>query len=585
MQNKRVEKKELTILMIAGCLLGILCFGIVYGLKIVNPLYDGWMFGGDMDLKQHYVGFCHFRTTPWHFPIGLIDTLSVPYSMSVVYTDSIPLFAVVFKIFSNLLPLHFQYFGIFGLISFMLMGMLSPVLIRRFCDNKFLCILGSLFFILSFPILHRMYYHTALSAQWIIVLSLIIWSYIDITDTKNLKKLCIYWALIGFIAVSIHSYFVFMSGIVLAAQIIDGIVRLYIIESDLSSNKKISFLKICVQNIYVFIPLVCMGITSFTLLYLLGGFYGKGSVSGLGFGSFNANLSSYFNPLTYGSIFKGFELYGDFEFEGFAYVGAGILLILLAMGVNAIYVRTKKGSNQHPEGSSNNNGSNEQDRIAVSTVWVFVGVIIVVLLASCFPCFSIGSIKLIKFPVPKFLEKVFGICRTNARFVWVGMYIIIASALWFVGSNFKKLWIKILFTLAIIIQLFDLSGLIALKHEKYAKDETFVSVWESLDKEYGLTEGKDEFVFMYGDSDIMMDTAFYAYQHGMSQNSYYYARTIYDEINENIAEWSEKFLAGDISDSVVYVFRDEDYTDEYNKVAKELGANVYRFDGHVAVTR
>ena len=454
----------------------------------------------------------------------------------------------------------------------MLMGMLSPVLIRRFCESKFVCISGSLFFILSFPILHRMYYHTALSAQWIIVLSLIIWSYIDITDKNNLKKLCIYWALIGLLAVSIHSYFVFMSGIVLAAQIIDGIVKLYIIERGLSNNKKVSFLKICVQNIYVFIPLVCMGITSFTLLYLLGGFYGKGSVSGLGFGSFNANLSSYFNPLTYSSIFKGFELYGDFEFEGFAYVGAGILLILLAMGINEIFVRTKKGSK-------------EQDRIAVSTVWVFVGVIIVVLLASCFPCFSIGSIKLIKIPVPKFLEKVFGICRTNARFVWVGMYIIIISTLWFVGRNFKKLWVKILFVLAILIQLFDLSGLIAEKHEKYAKDETFVSVWESLDKEYGLTEGKDEFVFMYGDSDIMMDTAFYGYLHDMNQNIFYYARPIYETLNEKVAESYAEFMNSNINDNYVYLFKDEQYTDELKNVIEKNGLTEYYFDGHFIVTK
>ena len=90
---------------------------------------------------------------------------------------------------------------------------------------------------------------------------------------------------------------------------------------------------------------------------------------------------------------------------------------------------------------------------------------------------------------------------------------------------------------------------------------------------------------MYGDSDIMMDTAFYAYKHGMSQNSYYYARTIYDEINENIAQWSEEFLNGDLSDKVVYVFRDEDYTDEFDEAARNAEAKIFQFDGHVAVTK
>ena len=41
---------------------------------------------------------------------------------------------------------------------------------------------------------------------------------------------------------------------------------------------------------------------------------------GDGFGDFNANLSAYINPLGFSSIFKGFNLYGFFEYEGFAYV-------------------------------------------------------------------------------------------------------------------------------------------------------------------------------------------------------------------------------------------------------------------------
>ena len=90
MNFNKPEKKELLFLMLTGCMIGILCFALVYGFKIVDVTYNGWLFNGDMDLRQHYVGFCHFRTSPWRFPVGIIDTLSKPYSMSVVYTDSIP---------------------------------------------------------------------------------------------------------------------------------------------------------------------------------------------------------------------------------------------------------------------------------------------------------------------------------------------------------------------------------------------------------------------------------------------------------------------------------------------------------------
>jgi len=557
----RPSKKELTLLMTAGCLLGILCFAMVYGLKIVNVTYDDWMFFGDFDLKQHYIGFCHFRINPWHFPIGLIDTLSVPYSMSVVYTDSIPIFAVIFKLFRNVLPETFQYFGLFGLICFMMMGALSTVLIRRFTDSKIVCIAGSLFYILSFPILQRMFYHTALSAQWIIVLALIVWFYNDITDKSQTKKLCIIWMLIGLLSVSVHSYFVFMTGIVLAASIVEGIIKLAI------NNKKAGLS----SWIFMIYPLVSMGFSSFILLYILGGFYGSGSVSGDGFGSFNGNLSGYVNSLQYGRVFKGFENNGIFEFEGFSYVGAGILLILIAWIVYSIVSFGFKS------------GKNENISLRKK---VIIGTVIVVLLVSCFPTYSFGTLKIIRFPVPGILARILGICRTNARFVWVGMYLIITGALYFIGKHFEKLWIKLLFAAAILIQLFDMSGTLKENREKYSNDAKYESFWNELYNDGTIDDSKKEFVFMYRNGDpLMMDTAYFAYRHNMSQNCYYYARTIYDEIDANIAEWNEEFMSGTIRDDAVYIFSEEDYSDEIAAIVKSAGAKESRIPGNVVVTR
>lgn len=566
MKNKPA-KKELMILMSAGCLLGILCFGMVYGFKIVNFTYDGWLFHGDMDLKQHYLGFCHFRNTPWHFPIGLIDTLSMPYSMSIVYTDSIPIFALIFKVFNGILPVHFQYFGFFGLLCYMMMGMLSPVLIRRFSDKKTVCIGGSLFFILSFPILHRMFYHTALSAQWIIILALIVWFYNDISDLNNTKKLCIIWSLIGILSVSIHSYFVFMTGIVLAASVFEGIIRFTKKNKEESENRK--WTENAKNILQIASPVFCMGASSFILLYLLGGFYGKGSVSGDGFGSFNGNLSSYINPLDFGTVFKGFELNGMFEFEGFAYLGAGILLIVIAVVIGAIVSKIK--------------GASILKEITLRKKVILITVIIV-LLISCFPAYSFGSVKILSIPVPGFVAKLLGICRTNARFVWVGMYLIMISALYYIAKNYDKPFVKILFAAAVILQLYDVSGIVKQYHERYSVDREYNSDWDSLN-DTGILDNKSQFAFMYNESLLMMDSAYYGYLHNMGQNSYYYARTIYDEIDENVAYWKENFLNGEIREDVVYVFRPEDYTNEFDEVVKRQNATKTEFKEFVVITK
>ena len=571
MNFKKPEKKEILFLMFTGCIIGILCFALVYGFKIVDVTYNGWLFHGDMDLRQHYVGFCHFRNSPWHFPIGIIDTLSKPYSMSVVYTDSIPLFAVIFKLFSNVLPETFQYFGLFGLLSFSLMGALSPVLIRRLSHSRLLCLSGSLFFILSFPILHRMFYHTALSAQWIIVLALIIWLYTDITDKAQLKKICIYWGLIGLLSVSIHSYFVFMTGIVLLLQICDGIIR---------THKKGTKLT---KELWMALPLISMGISSFILLYVLGGFYGSGSVSGDGFGSFYANLSAYVNPLHFSTIFNGFENNGMFEFEGFSYLGAGMItmLIVLASYEAAIHIRNyHSGKNINEVDTKPDFNANNSCKLIYALIIAFI---IIVLLFSCFPNYSFGSVKLISLPVPKFIKSILGICRTNARFVWVGMYLFYVIAFSLAGKHFNKIWVKLLVAFAIVLQLYEMSGIVKQYHEKYSLDEEFETVWTLLEDE-NVIDGKEEFVFMYDYNDIMMDTAYYAYLHKMSQNSFYYARTIYDEIDATIEEWSDEFLSGNLDSSVIYVFRNEDYTKEYDEVVKQKNANKYEIPEHIVIT-
>ena len=235
--------KDRLILFLTGCALGAVCFLWVYGYKIINPLYDAWLFNTDIDLSQHYIGFCHYRMSDWHFPIGMIDTLSYPTSMSVIYTDSIPLFALLFKLFRGVLPVHFQYFGIFGLLSFMLMGGLSSLLIHSLIpgieslyDEKsdgrlplvnrnlpyVLSLIASVVYILSFTVLQRMFYHTALGAQWILILALYIW-----VNRKSYGRsvTLIAYSLMGLLCVGIHTYYVPMVGSILLAASVERVIR------------------------------------------------------------------------------------------------------------------------------------------------------------------------------------------------------------------------------------------------------------------------------------------------------------------------------------------------------------------------
>ena len=170
-------KKEIRLLFLLGCALGIVVFVAVCGVRILDFTYTDWL-TAKVDSLQHFLGWQAFRQTQWTFPIGLTNALSYPQAVSIVYTDSIPLLAIPFKLISPLLPVAFQYIGLWDLLCYALQGGLSAVLLYRFVKNKALCLIGAVFFVASMPLAMRMiYHHDSLVAQWLLLLGFLLWLY------------------------------------------------------------------------------------------------------------------------------------------------------------------------------------------------------------------------------------------------------------------------------------------------------------------------------------------------------------------------------------------------------------------------
>ena len=158
--------QKLWFIMLASSLVGALLFVIIYGVRILDPTYDDWLLQGG-DLTQHYVGWLFLRRSDWQFPFGLIDGVLGNIKVSVMYTDSVPLLAVFFKLLSPLLPETFQYYGLLGLGSFMLSGACAALLIHRFSSNGLFCILGHDTLVLSGARLGQKVEVPALSAAFV----------------------------------------------------------------------------------------------------------------------------------------------------------------------------------------------------------------------------------------------------------------------------------------------------------------------------------------------------------------------------------------------------------------------------------
>lgn len=118
---------------LTGALLGALIFLLLYGVRVLDPTSVDWILNNPSpDPAQHYLGWELFRRSPVHLPyIGANYNAVYPFRTSVLFTDSLPLAALLFKLLGGILPTRFQYFGWWGLFCYMMQGGLAQAVIAR----------------------------------------------------------------------------------------------------------------------------------------------------------------------------------------------------------------------------------------------------------------------------------------------------------------------------------------------------------------------------------------------------------------------------------------------------------------------
>ena len=90
--------------------LGLAFAAWLYPIAVFDPLRHEWLLYSDA--AQHFFGWQFFRAEPWQFPPGRLVGYGLEMGSSIVFTDSIPLLALLLKPFSGSLPPEFQYTGL-----------------------------------------------------------------------------------------------------------------------------------------------------------------------------------------------------------------------------------------------------------------------------------------------------------------------------------------------------------------------------------------------------------------------------------------------------------------------------------------
>lgn len=520
---------------ILSILLGIALFGMVYGYNIVNPTYDDWIYHKTgMDINQHYIGWQYFRNTPWRYPIGMLDGLSTE-PVSIVYTDSIPIFAIIFKIFSNILPETFQYFGIWGVLCFILQSLMSTLIIHKFTQNKIYSLIGSTFFTVSYVVLIRMFGHTALAGNWIILLSM--WLFIHSEDFKSPFNRNLAWILTVMLSIMIHMYFLPMVLCVMCGDILQDILR----KNDIFD----CIIRFSLSILGVVIEINAMGMFNGT----------KSKLSSSSFGKYVSNLNTYYNPFI-GDIKFTKKLPVVFDnFEGSAYIGFGLILGFILMMVIFIIVSIKDKFH------SINNVITENWQSIISGM----AILLISVFFAITPNITFNDKILFSFRYPEKLEELMSIFRANGRFIWISMYFLmflIIISLYKLISN-KKICLSVI-SIFLIFQFVDYSSWIKLKHTRYSsKIQYDLPLKDNLWNELGNRCSHIEIVPVSKDylqqTDFYYTLAIYGLKYNLDLSSFIVARSSYEDYLSHSNEIINQLQSNIPNYDTIYIFNDTKY--------------------------
>tara|TARA_B100000029_G_C17595264_1_gene963866 strand:+ start:1 stop:2136 length:2136 start_codon:yes stop_codon:yes gene_type:complete len=395
------------------------------GFKNISFTSIDWIFHNS-DMIHHYVGWNYFKNDAWRFPLGSNPTYGLEHSSSIIYSDSIPLLAFFFKIFKNYLPYNFQYFSLWIFLCFFLQGFISFKLINHYTNNISFSLIASFFFLISPIFIYRLSFHLALGGHWLILASF----YIQTFQSQKLRN--ILWNILIACALLVHFY--------IAASCI--IIYSVFFASEIFSKKDLMYLlkKISIFFIVVFLTMYLSGYFMIPTIQTLG----------VGYGITKLNLLGILDPF-YQNAPLNLETWSLFlpdlpsnigEYEGFSYLGLGVILLAI-LAICLIILDYK---------------SEKKLLVKIYNKKIYIFLFFLFLLISLSNKIHFGSYELIHLEINKHIYGLLSLLRTSGRLFWPSYYLIFIFCiiLIFKGISLKKN-IFILFIL-LLVQIIDTSS-------------------------------------------------------------------------------------------------------------------------------
>jgi hypothetical protein len=405
--------------MLVPVLVGVAAYWLVTGGAMFAPSNVAWL--QHSDLAQSYYGWAFYRRDPWTLPFGASPSYGLDFHSSVYYSDSIPLVAMFFKLFAGWLPATFQYFGLWILICFVLQAHFAIRIISIATPSIVARTLGSILFVLAPPLLMRLGGHMALFGQWPILAAL----YLYLRPIKQGQRY--WWTLLVSASMLIHAYIFVM---VVATWVADLIERQRDAAYSLRPGRRFwpSTLHELIQ-----VPLVTALCAWFAGFFMVqsGGWHAEG------FGFYKMNVLSILNGGGWSTFGLQFPMTSG-EYEGFNYLGAGVLFLLVV----AVTLWRKR----HSETVS-----------AHRVVWPLVVVGMLLTLFAITNNVGVGGMQWhVTLPAKMQLKLSHSAIQSTGRLFWVPYYALLCGVIFVLARALSTRWLIAVLVVGVVLQLTDL---------------------------------------------------------------------------------------------------------------------------------
>ena len=498
--------------------MGFSAFITVVGLGILNPRNVSWLLA-DFDMTLEYLGWAFYRFGPWTFPIGLNPNFGLDISSSIIYSNSMPLFAIVFKPFSALLGEPFQFWGIWILLCFVLQAWMAWLLMSLITKDIWLKIFSTGLLLFSPPMFSQIGFHNSTIGHFPILMAF----YLILRPKQNNRTL--WWSILLPCTLMIHPYTFAMLVALWLADLLDKLLI----------QKKLSIFQVLLEMVCAF--------TTTILVAWQAGYFMNVSPGETGFGMYRMNLLAIFDPSGFDAANWSF-LYSlpwvrsNNNYEGFVYLGLGLIAVLaISLPMMA----------RHYE----------------KLIKLLRGHVFIFLCLICLAFFALSNnigigAWTFTLPLTPKLFSIASILRASARMFWPVFYVIAIAGIFFLIRGYSKRISMTVLGIALAVQIFDTSGAwLEIKNKINHPGAQPVSslsdpFWSDAAKHYR----KVVRVPVWNEQAIWEKFANYAAQYQLGTNSVFMGRVDQQKIERSNQKIKEMLVQGKFEPDTLYIVED-----------------------------